>query len=332
MKTFVNPKSILVILSTTLFIGCGGGGSTSTANTLPTGGTGTSTGGGTATAQCRQIQPVLEKLNRSYSSKDTYNAYASTKGSSGKGSGGGSDSGKGSGGGSDSGKGSSGGSDSGKGSSGSGGSHNEGRNCLECHSFASAGTVFTSLNARNNTPGVAGYRIQLNNSVVFSTARGTGNSRGSSLPSGKFTAQVIDPSGNVVNSSASLSHDASRRACNSCHSASGNNGAPGRITSKRLASTGTATPTGATASACVSFNSNVMPILQAKCKSCHGSNGNFTVTSPNATHANISSLGAQYLLDKGSNTKGHGGGQVIAPASAEYTTLKAWISEGALNN
>ena len=72
--------------------------------------------------------------------------------------------------------------------------------------------------------------------LFIGSARGTGNSRASSFPSGKFTAQVIDPNGNTVNSSADMSHDGSRRACNSCHSSSGNNGAPGRITSKRLSS------------------------------------------------------------------------------------------------
>ena len=55
----------------------------------------------------------------------------------------------------------------GSGSSDSGGSHNEGRNCLSCHSFASAGTVFTNLHASNNTPGAAGYRIKLSTGVVY---------------------------------------------------------------------------------------------------------------------------------------------------------------------
>ena len=326
---------IVGLITASFLVGCGGGGG-DTSNTNDTSGTtsgSTPTSSTTAgtTVQCKQIAPVLNKLDRKYAtSKDDYEvtktAYRGSKGS---------------------------GDSGGKGSSGSGGSHNEGRNCLSCHSFASAGTVFTSLHAANNTPGAAGYRIKLSTGVVYGSARGTGNSRSSSFPSGKFTAQVIDPNGNVVNSSADMSHDASRRACNSCHSASGNSGAPGRITSKRLSSTtptstvpATTVPTtsnctnadGSSGSVAVSFNSNVLPILSAKCKTCHGSNGRFTVTSANATYANISALkgsttaGGNYLLQKGSNSVGHGGGKVIATSSGEYTTIKAWVNAGAPNN
>jgi hypothetical protein len=307
----------LGLVTASLLVGCGG-----STDSSSTSGTSSSSSEGTVT-QCRDIAPTLQSLNREYaSSKDEYNTYKDSKGS--------------------------GDSDSSKGSSDSGGSHNEGRDCLACHGFASAGTVFTSLNAANNTPGAAGYRIKLSNGVVYGSARGTGNSRASSFPAGNFTAQVIDPNGNVVNSSADMSHDASRRACNSCHSSSGNNGAPGRITSKRLSS---ATPTstvpantnctntdGSSGSVSVSFNSNVLPILSAKCKSCHGSNGKFKVTTANATYANISALkgsataGGTYLLGKGSNSIGHGGGQVISTSSAEYTTIKAWVAAGASNN
>ena len=295
---------LLGLVTASLLVGCGGGTTTSSSTTASTN---TTADVGTTT-QCREIFPTLDSLNKKYAtSKDDYEKYDSIytiyKSS--------------------------------KGSSDSGGSHNEGRNCLDCHSFASAGTVFTSLNAANSTLGAAGYRIKLSTGTVFGSARGTGNSYTNSFPSGNYTAQVIDPSGNVVNSSADMSHDASRRACNSCHSSTGNNGAPGRITHARLSS---ATPTGTTASACVSFNSNVLPILNAKCKSCHGSNGKFTITTANATYDNITALkgsstaGGQYLLDKGSNTQGHGGGQVISTTSAEYTTIKAWVSENALNN
>jgi len=304
---------LIGIMTATLLVGCGGG----TSSDTETSATGSESNTGTTT-QCREIQPALKTINKKYaSSKDDYEVTRTAyKGS--------------------------------KGSSDSGGGHNEGRDCLGCHSFASAGTVFNSLNAANNTPGAAGYRIKLSTGIVYGSARGTGNSRASSFPSGNFTAQVIDPNGNVVNSSADMSHDASRRACNSCHSASGNSGAPGRITSKRLSS---ATPTsavptatnctntdGSSGSVSVSFNSNVLPVLSAKCKSCHGSNGRFTVTTANATYANISALkgsataGGQYVLDKSSNTIGHGGGQVLSTGSAEYTTIKAWVNAGAPNN
>jgi len=301
---------LLGLVTATLLIGCGGGGDTSTT---------TSNQNSTGTVQCKQIKPILKSLNEKYaSSKDEYDAYNSTRTIY---------------------KGSKGSSDD-KGSSDSGGSHNEGKACLNCHSFTSAGTVFSSLNAADNTPGAAGYRIQLNDNIVYRKADyGIGNQIASSFPSDKYTAHVIDGNGNIVNSSAELSHDSSRRNCNSCHTATGNNGAPGRITSAKLSSApSTATPVGATATTCVSFNSNVMPILVAKCKSCHGSNGNFKVTTPNATYSNISALkgsstaGGNYLLEKGSNSVGHGGGQVISPSSGEYTTIKAWVTEAATNN
>ena len=315
----ITQTYLIGIIAATLLVGCGGS-TSSTSNTNNA--SGTNSAGSTTTTQCRDIQPILKKLDRKYaSSKDDYKVSRTAyKGS--------------------------------KGSSNSGGGHNEGKNCLGCHSFASAGTVFNSLHAANNTPGAAGYRIKLSTGTVYNSARGTGNSRTSSFPSGKFTAQVMDPNGNVVNSSADMSHDGSRRACNSCHTASGNNGAPGRITSKRLSTTTpTTTPTtaaptgtnctntnGGSSTVAVSFSSNVLPILKAKCKSCHGSNGRFTVTSANATYANISSLkgsasaGGQYLLNKSSNTIGHGGGQVISTGSAEYTTIKAWVDSSAPNN
>ena len=294
---------IISIIAVTLLVGCG-----------------ESTSTNTPTTQCRDIQPILKTLHKKYTSpKDKYAVTRTAyKGSGGKDSG------------------------------GSGGGHNEGINCLNCHNFASAGTVFNNLHATNYTPGSAGYRIKLSTGTVYGSARGTGNSLSYSFPSGNFTAQVIDPNGNIVNSSANMSHNSSRRACNSCHTASGNNGAPGRITSKRLSSatpvtsipsgTNCTNTNGSRGTVAVSFNSNVLPILTAKCKVCHGSNGRFTVTTANATYANISSLkgsasaGGQYLLDKSSNTIGHGGGQVISGGSAEYTTIKAWVDSSAPNN
>ena len=317
-----NTIYIIGLITAILLVGCGGGtDSTSTdttSNATSTSPSSTSQTSTTPTTQCKEITPTLQKLNRKYaSSKDDYNSERRIyKGSNDD------DDGK-----------DSGDSDDGKDSGDSDGLHNEGRACLSCHSFASAGTVFTKLSATNNTPGATGYKIQLTGGIIYSTARGTGNSRTSSFPTGNYTAQVIDPNGNVVNSSTSNSHDGSRRDCNRCHTSTGNSGAPGRITSRRFSST-TATPTGSTASSCVSFNKNIMPILEAKCKNCHGFNGNFTVTTANATYANISALNGNgaYLLDKGSNKIGHGGGSVISASSAEYTTIKAWIIEGALNN
>ncbi|MDQ7047496.1 MAG: hypothetical protein Q9M39_07695 [Sulfurovum sp.] len=83
------------------------------------------------------------------------------------------------------------------------------------------------------------------------------------------------------------------------------------------------------------FTADVMPALEAKCKSCHGDNGNFTITTASGTYANISDLKAsvreagKYLYDKGSNTVGHGGGETISTTSTEYATIKSWVDSGA---
>jgi cytochrome c553 len=223
----------------------------------------------------------------------------------------------------------------------SGGTHNVGRACAQCHSkdFDSGATVFTKLTANNGNI-ASGYKIQLGNSMVYSAGRGTGNSHLNHFNGGSFTAHVINGSGNIVNSSAENSHDRSRLDCNRCHTSGGAAGAPGRIVNYKITSTPSSTPVPANTntSTCVSFSSNVVPILSAKCKSCHGSNGRFTVISANGTYANIGGLkspittAAQYVIDKGSNSIGHGGGSVISTSSPEYKTIKAWINEGALNN
>jgi len=310
------------LITATLLVGCGGGGTPESditqSSNISSSSVPSSTTASSTTVQCKDVYPVLESLNKKYaSSKDEdarysldYQVYADEKGSGdGKASG------------------------DGKGSDDGGGIHNQGKACSQCHSFSGA-TVFTSLTASNSTLGALGHKIQLGGSHVYSGGRGDGNSHLQGFNGDKFTANVIDASGNIVNSSAENSHDASRLDCNRCHTASGSNGAPGRITSFKITSS---VPTPTTTN-CVSFKGNIMPILEQKCKSCHGSNGNFTVTSVGATYANIAALkssaitGGEYLLDKGSNTTGHGGGKVISTTSGEYTTIKAWIMEGALNN
>ena len=93
-----------------------------------------------------------------------------------------------------------------------------------------------------------------------------------------------------------------------------------------------------TTSASKTFGADVMPVLVAKCKSCHGSNGHFTITTASATYANITALknsavlGGQYLLDKGSNSLDHSGGTVISTTSSEYATIDFWVNSGAENN
>lgn len=99
--------------------------------------------------------------------------------------------------------------------------------------------------------------------------------------------------------------------------------------------TPTPMPTTQPTSTAKTFNANVMPVLEAKCKSCHGDEGKFTITTASATYANISDLkgsvvaSGQYLLDKGSQSISHGGGLQIATTSAEYATIKSWVDAGA---
>lgn len=272
--------------------------------------------------------------------------------------------------------------------------HNQGKSCLSCHGansiyksnllsrdhdddddddddndeqFTSAGTVYTAIDAANLTSLANGYRLRLvlentDQVVNYSSGRGTANSY-TEYGIGtinSYTAHVVDGNGNVVNSSLSSSHDVTRLDCNSCHTAAGNNGAPGRITSydyyaslanitapetNTTVSTNTTTDVNTTVvatatNAAISFTNDVMPVLEAKCKSCHGSNGNITITDTMSTYANITSNGfvdtasvdSSSLLTKGSGTVLHLGGSVVSTTSTEYTTLKSWITQGALNN
>ena len=111
--------------------------------------------------------------------------------------------------------------------------HHQGKSCVICHSsgehkFNSGATVYN----KNNQP-ASGYTIRLihNNSSLsnYLKGRGTGNSYLTYFNGSKFTAKVIDANGNIVNSSATNSHDRSRLDCNRCHTKMGRNNAPQRI-------------------------------------------------------------------------------------------------------
>ena len=117
-------------------------------------------------------------------------------------------------------------------------SHNQGADCLACHkNFTSGATVFNKLNAQggNSTDAASGYSIQLllenNTTIKYSSSRGIGNINyiGDRGAINKFTAEIIDQNGKVVNKSMTNSHGVGRLACNTCHSSTGNSGAPGRI-------------------------------------------------------------------------------------------------------
>jgi len=237
--------------------------------------------------------------------------------------------------------------------------HNQGRDCLSCHSnFTSAATIFTKLNAQGSTTAhtASGYKLQLllenNQTITYSSSNGIGNVVYvfNYLSHNNFTAQVIDSQGKVVNQSATNSHDVGRLACNSCHTASGLSDAPGRIlnydyTKSLTANTNTNTNTNtnrntSTASNKKSFSADVMPILESKCKICHGTNGNYRVTDAAGTYSNLTTNSFidtatptnSRLLQKATNTINHNPGQIFNTSSTEYQTILTWITEGALNN
>ena len=224
--------------------------------------------------------------------------------------------------------------------------HSQGVSCATCHSagseesFTSGATVFTTLDAAGSDVSkyATGHTLRLymastGTTINYAAGRGSGNSytraSSGSIPN-SYTAQVLDSSGVVVNSSAADSHDLTQLDCNRCHTATGTNNAPGRIY------TGSTTTVPTT----VSFASDVMPVLENRCKSCHGNGGNFTITTVSATYSNLTlnnflnttTPDDSRLLLKGSGSISHDGGSVIAMTSTEYLTVQQWIAQGADNN
>ena len=115
--------------------------------------------------------------------------------------------------------------------------HNQGIDCLQCHSFTSGATIYKSLTGANydSTNTAQEYNIQLlletGEVITYSQGNGYGNKlyNGDAGAINNFTARVIDAQGKIVNQSATNSHNVGRLACNSCHTSSGLNNAPGRI-------------------------------------------------------------------------------------------------------
>jgi len=115
--------------------------------------------------------------------------------------------------------------------------HNQGKNCLACHSFTSGATIYKSIHGANyDANDVADkYSIQLTLDTGEVLHYKKGNGYGNRLYNGDagaindFTPQVIDSKGNIVNQSSKNSHNVGRLACNRCHTKDGLSGAPGRI-------------------------------------------------------------------------------------------------------
>lgn len=232
--------------------------------------------------------------------------------------------------------------------------------------FTSGATVYTAIDGTLSSTFATGYRIRLvlentDEVITYSIDEGDGNSYTEYSNSiNNYTAQVVNSNNEVVNSSVLNSHGVDRLDCNRCHSATGSEGAPGRITSYDYYATNsvdttevnttttntdlnsttlTDTNTTVAITAAVSFATDVMSALTSKCVGCHGSNGNFTITDSASTYTNITvndfvnttSVDSSALLVKSS-----GGDGVHLPIlttnSTEYLTLKEWITEGAQNN
>ncbi len=234
--------------------------------------------------------------------------------------------------------------------------HYQGKSCARCHSpsssggenehiFTSGATIFSTLDASNaTTKAVDNYSLRLvlaqsGDKINYGSAQGSGNVYATFTAGGiaKFTAQVVDAQGGVVNRSLKDSHDASRFDCNSCHTSAGKNNAPGRIVSFSYTTsvTDTNTTTGTTTVSTKSFANDVEPILRAKCVRCHGNSGRFSITN-NAPYAgtmqftDTTTPASSRLLQKGSGTISHGGGAIFS--STDVTTISDWISQGAKNN
>ena len=226
--------------------------------------------------------------------------------------------------------------------------------------FTSGATVFAKLNSRNSDARSAAYgytlRLLLQGGEIqkYRSGRGTGNFNGTfNAGIDKYTAQVLDAKGNIVNTSTKNSHDAKRFDCNRCHTATGSNGAPGRIVAYSLVTSTPEVPVVTTPTTpvvtdpvvvdpvqapSISFKTNVLPILNKQCASCHGSSGDFTITNSATPYegvtpfVNISSATQSRLLQKASGQVGHAGGTVIGSTTADYKTIRDWIRDGALDN
>jgi cytochrome c5 len=222
--------------------------------------------------------------------------------------------------------------------------------------FDSGATIFTTLNAADGDLSKAanGYslRLVLENSAGVAEYRignGTGNVNGTfNAGITNYTVEVLDSNGNVVNTSVTNSHNTSRFDCNSCHTAAGNNGAPGRIVSYAFVDTSSVTDTTTTedvntstvdtTTAALSFVNDVDPILETNCASCHGSSGSFSITNSSTPYAGVTpfvdtaNATNSDLLLKATNQSSHGGGAIFSSTSTEYTTIRDWISQGALDN
>ncbi len=226
--------------------------------------------------------------------------------------------------------------------------HHQGESCMSCHGagssneviFDSGATIFTTIDALNgDASNVAqNYSLRLVLASLAGTenyiwGRGTGNFH-ATLNAGitNYTVEILDANANVVNSSQTNSHTTARFDCNSCHTSTGANGAPGRILAKTFVPVTVPTTTTTTAP---QFANDVQPILTSNCAGCHGNSGTFSITNnPPYTgtmqFVDTTTPTNSRLLQKGKGIISHTGG--VQLSDSEYITIRDWISAGALND
>lgn len=221
------------------------------------------------------------------------------------------------------------------------GVHNQGLACLDCHSnnldpdapeFSIGVTLFTKLDASNSTNDAAsGYSMRIRSAqgetLDFTVGKGSGNfyANQGSLSLANYTAEILDSNKKVVNSSLSNSHDNTRFNCNSCHTASGENGASGRVVNAFSLSL-TAIYDESTVTV-PSFSAHIMPILSNRCKLCHTTKSP-VISDTNTTYGNINT---SLLVSKTDGTLNHTGGALLKGTNW-LETIKNWINSGANND
>jgi hypothetical protein len=114
--------------------------------------------------------------------------------------------------------------------SGTGSDMEPGKNCLSCHKFHIAGTVFPTLHEPDKCDGINVSGV----SVVITDSKGVVTTLAPSIKSGNFhtsAAFTLPYTAKVIFNGVmrEMLTPQTTGACNSCHTASGTNGAPGRI-------------------------------------------------------------------------------------------------------
>jgi len=116
---------------------------------------------------------------------------------------------------------------------------NPGQDCVACHTaqqegprFVIAGTVAGATNDDDNCNGLEGVKVQITGNdgqVLELTTNAAGNffaKEGQATVALPYKVKVIGPTGKT----SAMNTAQSTGSCNSCHTAAGANGGPGRIT------------------------------------------------------------------------------------------------------